>query len=108
MITPHCPEIAHALEIATNGHRHGPQARLHAFITLKVARGQSVNTDTLPMVCHSPGPAPAPQTAPDPDMPTTVDEAVGQLKPAVHARLLRRAAKLGIILPAYRGPEGAA
>ena len=41
-------------------------------------------------------------------MPTSVAKARGQLKPAVHARLVRRAAQLGIILPAYREPEGAA
>lgn len=102
----HSPEIAHALEIATNAHRHEPQARLHAFITLKVARGQSVNTETLPVVQHCP--APAPQKAPDPDMPTTPAEAPCQLKPEVRARVLRRCAQLGIVPLSLRGPEGAA
>ena len=103
MITP---EIAHALEIATNAHRHDDHARLHAFATLKAARGQPVNTENLPVVQHRIGAAR--QKAPDPDMPTTAAEALGQLKPAVRARVLRRAAQLCIILPAYRGPEGAA
>ncbi|MEQ9241265.1 hypothetical protein [Roseovarius indicus] len=106
MSTPHSPEIAHALEIATNAHRHEPQARLHAFITLKVARGQSVNSETLPVVHHCP--APAPQKAPDPDMPTTAAEALGQLKPEVRTRVLRRCAQLGIVPRSLRGPEGAA
>lgn len=108
MITPHSPEIAHAIEIATNGHRHGPQARLHAFITLKIAPGQSVHTETLPMVPHSPGPVPAPQIAPDPDMPTSVAEALDQLKPAVRTRVMRRCAQLGIVPRSLRGPDGAA
>lgn len=108
MITPHSPEIAHALKIATNAHRHGHQARLHAFITLKAARGQDVNTDTLPLVHHRTAPAPAPQKAPDPDMPTTPEEALDQLKPAVRARVLRRCAQLGIVPRGLRGPEGAA